>query len=67
MKPFITVFTTSNLGEAEIIKGMLINHNIEAIVVNELSTQMLPVTNGIEVKVRELDAEEALRILRLRD
>ncbi len=65
MKSLITVFSTMSLGEAEIIKGMLINHDIHCVVDNALSTQMLPSMNGIEVKVYEKDAEEAIRILRL--
>ena len=65
MKSLITVYSTMSLGEAEIIKGMLINHDIHCVVDNALSTQVIPSMNGIEVKVYEKDAEEAIRILRL--
>ena len=65
MQSLITVFSTMSLGEAEIIKGMLINHNIHCVVDNALSTQVLPSMNGIEVKVFEKDAADAIRLLRL--
>ena len=65
MQSLITVFSTMSLGEAEIIKGMLINHNIHCVVDNALSTQVLPSMNGIAVKVFEKDAEDAIRLLRL--
>ena len=65
MKSLITVYSTMSLGEAEIIKGMLINHDIHCVVDNALFTLVIPSMNGIEVKVYEKDAEEAIRILRL--
>lgn len=57
MGPWTTVFSTMNLPEAELIKGLLIAHDIEAIVIDQRPS---PYPNLAEVNVM-VQGEEVVR------
>jgi len=62
---FIKVYATKNAFEAELIKGLLLNNNIEATIINKKDSQFL--FGDIEVHVAAADAESAKEIIASRE
>ena len=62
---FIKVYATKNAFEAELIKGLLLNNNIEATIINKKDSQFL--FGDIEVHVASADAESAKEIIASRE
>jgi len=62
---FIKVYATKNAFEAELIKGLLLNNNIEATIINKKDSQFL--FGDIEVHVAATDAESAKEIIASRE
>jgi hypothetical protein len=64
---WLTIATFETGFEARLLQGLLIAHDIEAIVADEEIVNMLPGSvysvGGVKVRVREQDLERALTVL----
>ncbi len=61
----VTIFTTSSLQEAHMVKSMLTNNNIEAFIFDENITFTIgtAVVEGYKVKISKSDKEKAEKII----
>jgi hypothetical protein len=61
---WVKIFSTSFLAQAEIIKAMLLENDVDAVVLNKLDSSYLAFGQA-EVYVNAINAEEAKRLIDL--
>lgn len=67
MATWLTIATFETAFEAHLLKGLLLEHDVEAIVADEEVINMVPgyvyAIGGVKVQVREEDVDRALQVL----